>query len=137
MGDLTKNLSRKEFKCRCGCGWDTVDFELPLTIQAAADYFVEVYQADKAIVEITSGNRCLAHNEATPGAAPKSQHLFARAADHKIYLDFGRERILVDTDELADYYHEQNPNRFGIGRYPNGRVHLDTRGERFRWDYRK
>ena len=39
MGDLTKNLSRSEFACECECGFDTVDMELALAVQAIADLF--------------------------------------------------------------------------------------------------
>ena len=28
MGDLTKNISRYEIACKCGCGFDTIDIEV-------------------------------------------------------------------------------------------------------------
>ena len=62
MGDLTKNLSRKEFECECGCGFDTVDFELASIIQEAVDYFTWAYSEDVYVI-ITGGNRCVEHNE--------------------------------------------------------------------------
>ena len=39
IGYLTNNLSRYEFACQCGCGFDTVDFELAIVIQDGCDYF--------------------------------------------------------------------------------------------------
>ena len=52
MGDLTSNLSRHEFACECGCGFDTVDFELVTVIQKACNHFEAIYQAD-LIIEIS------------------------------------------------------------------------------------
>ena len=39
MGDLSLNLSRHEFACQCGCGYDTVDFELVTVVQEGCEYF--------------------------------------------------------------------------------------------------
>jgi len=55
MGDLSKNLSRHEMICFCGCGFDTVDAKLVSALQGAADAF-------DAIIRITGGNRCREHN---------------------------------------------------------------------------
>ena len=32
MGDLTKNFSRSEFACKCGCGFDDIDLVLQSVI---------------------------------------------------------------------------------------------------------
>ena len=39
MGDLTRNFSRNEFKCKCECGFDTVDYELVTILQDSVEYF--------------------------------------------------------------------------------------------------
>ena len=40
MGDLSKNLSRAEFKCNCGaCDYDTVDYELVAVLQDVREFF--------------------------------------------------------------------------------------------------
>jgi len=96
MGDLTKNLSRREFACQCGCGFDTADVELVKVLQECVDYF-----GDNVRIQITGPNRCVEHN-ASVGGASNSQHIYARAADFKIFIRFGLDQ--VDPDEVADYF---------------------------------
>jgi uncharacterized protein YcbK (DUF882 family) len=119
MGDLSKNLSRSEFACKCGCGHDTVDVALVRAIQDSADYF-------NARVFINSGTRCPEHNTAE-GGSPGSQHILGRAADYRLED--------VSATALADYLEFMYPYKYGIGRY-TGRTHLDTRGRKARWDKR-
>ena len=135
MGDLTKNISRHECECRCGCGFDTIDYKLVDTIQTAADLLVVEHEADYAVVNITGPNRCHSRNE-EEGGSSKSQHLKGRALDHRIDLVFGQQKERVPTDELASIYEELEPD-FGIGKYPLGRIHLDSRTNGpARWDVR-
>jgi uncharacterized protein YcbK (DUF882 family) len=119
MGDLTKNLSRSEFACKCGCGHDTVDFELVMVIQDCADHF-------GASVYINSGCRCPDHNKAE-GGSPGSWHVLGRAADFRV--------AGVHADKVATYLELKYPTTFGIGRY-DGRTHVDTRKVAARWDKR-
>jgi len=130
---LTKNLSRHEFACQCGCGFDAADIELLGLIQKAGDHFKEMYKADKVYINITSGNRCAAHN-AMEGGVPKSQHVFGIAADHRIKVKINGAVLTVSAKELSDYYDRLRPTSLGIGIYPDGRVHLDVRGSPARWD---
>ncbi len=133
MGDLTKNLSRHEFECKCGCGYNTVDFDLVNAIQDACRHFEEVYQEPVRVI-ITSGNRCAEHNASIDGAADNSQHIYARATDHRFELRSSGEAIppLI----VYNYYDSEHAGEWGLGIYSN-RVHLDTRsGGRARWDAR-
>ena len=132
MGDITKNLSRHEWGCECGCGFDTVDFELPKIIQGAADMFAAVDGIDVRI-DITGPNRCVEHNKAI-GGAENSQHIYGRAADFKLFnRDTGAQ---VDPDRVADFLEKRFKNKYGIGWY-NGRTHIDTRTNGpARWDKR-
>ena len=131
MGNLTKNLSRHEFACRCTCGFDTVDVELVGIIQATADHFAERDSTDIKII-LTSGNRCIEHNETVmkeydPDYVPyssKSQHIKARAVDFKLFNRHTGEQI--DPDRVARYLEKRYIGCFGIGRYSN-RTHFDTR----------
>lgn len=122
MGNLTKNLSRYEFACRCKCGFDTVDSELVNVLQAACDYFEDRYSEPIKII-ISGPNRCVQHNKDEGGAAD-SQHIYARGADHKLFLR--RSGKQIQPDEVADYYEDVYAGKYGIGRYHN-RTHLDTR----------
>ena len=124
MGDLTKNLSRHEFACRCGCGFDTVDIDLAPMIQGSADYFSRKNNINVRI-DITGPNRCENHNKAV-GGADDSQHTKARAGDYKLFNRHTGEQI--DPDRVADYLERKYAGRCGIGRYIN-RTHADTRSD--------
>ena len=124
MGDLTKNLSRHEFACDCGCGMDTADHELVVALQAACDRF-----GDR--ITVTGGNRCADHNATIPGATSGSKHQYCRAADFKLF----KNGVQVDPEKVAQFF-EQRYSNFGIGRYSN-RTHVDSRTDGpARWDMR-
>lgn len=141
MGDLTKNLSRHEFACECGCGMDTIDFWLPAHIQEAADFFSISDRIDVRI-DISGPNRCVEHNESVQKKAnssyvaysSKSTHMDCRAVDFKLFNRATGEQI--DPDRIADYLDKKFAGKFGVGWY-NGRTHFDTRtGNAARWDSR-
>ena len=67
MGDLTENFSRSEFVCRCGCGEDRVNPMLVERLQIARNFLGRG-------MTITSGCRCVDHNE-NEGGSPTSSHL--------------------------------------------------------------
>lgn len=117
MGDLSKNFSRSEFACKCGCGFDTVDAALLDLVQQVADEFCEP-------VIITSGCRCKAHNKKV-GGSPKSQHLLGRAADIVVKN--------VDAAAVFDFLDSRYPAEFGLGEYEDF-THVDSRSYQARWD---
>lgn len=119
MGDLSKNLSKREFACKCGCGFDATDMRLVRLLQQCVDALGDT-------IIITSGCRCVGYNRKIGGAV-NSQHIFGVAADFKIYKD-GKQ---VLPGDVADWL-EDNADRCGIGRYKSW-VHLDTRGSNARW----
>jgi zinc D-Ala-D-Ala carboxypeptidase len=120
MGDLTKNISRKEIECQCGCGLDTMDYETAAVWQEARDHFnAPLHINDRN----HSGARCLTHNREI-GSSDSSQHPRCRAIDGEIEG--------VTPKELYDYFDLKYPDRYGIGLYSWG-VHLDTRKEKARW----
>lgn len=124
MGDLTKNISRYEIACRCGCGFNTIDYEVVQIVQETADYFAQKRGIKKSIVDITSGARCKKHNK-KEGGKLKSLHLLARAIDFRIRG--------VPPKKVTAYLRNKYPNRLGIGRYKNF-THIDTKsGHARRW----
>jgi len=139
MGNLTKNLSRHEFECKCGCGFDTVDYGVVVMIQDGADYFAKKYES-KIIVSITGGNRCKEHNEVVQKEAnknyvpysSKSTHMDAKGADHKFYFYDNGTKAQIPPLVVYDYYDKKYPNSHGIGLYSN-RVHGDSRTKKARW----
>lgn len=129
MSNLWKQgFSRKEFACKCGCGYQTVDAELLEVLVDLRNFFGRR-------VFINSANRCEEHNKAEGGAPKKdgqrysgSKHMWGIAAD-----------IRVDghtPDSVAEYLLSKYPNKYGIGRY-NSFTHIDVQpGGARRWDNR-
>lgn len=117
MGDLSKNFSRFEFACRCGCGFDDVDAKLVEALQKLRDFLGRP-------LHINSGCRCKAHNKAC-GGVPDSQHLKGRAADVTTKMLTPRELANIVEDNILEFANG------GIGVYP-GFVHLDV-GPKRRW----
>lgn len=77
---LSKNFTRKDFKCPCGCTRQMVDSELVEKLQAIRD------KLGKAI-KVTSGYRCITHNASkTVGGSPNSKHRYGMAADWRVVL---------------------------------------------------
>ena len=114
MGDLSNNFSRAEFACKCGCGYDTVDYELILRLEQIREHF------DRAVT-VNSGCRCPDHNDSVGGAAT-SQHLYGRAAD--IVVDGTPASVVAEVAEQIGFG--------GIGEYDSF-VHVDTRVGYARW----
>ena len=110
MGDLTDNFSRKEFACKCGCGFDTVDIALVGILEAIREHF-------GTPVRISSACRCASHNKAVGGAS-KSQHLYGRAADITVEG--------VDPKDVAKEARRIMGDFGGLGEYSNF-VHVDSR----------
>lgn len=120
MGDLTKDFSRWEFACNCGCGFDTIDYKTVEVLQDVRDHY------DKKIT-VNSGCRCPYWNKHENGAEA-SLHMKSRAADFSVEG--------VPAYEVASYLEGKYQSRYAILRY-NNFTHFDTRsGGRVRKDYR-
>lgn len=115
MGDLSKYFDRHEFACSCGCGFDTVDHELIILLEAIREQF------DRPIT-INSGCRCPDHNAAV-GGSENSQHLYGRAAD--IVVKDTPAVIVAEAAKMLDAP--------GLGEYENF-THVDSRVGFARWD---
>lgn len=107
---MTKNFTREEFACRCGCQFDTVDYELLVLLQEVRDHF-------DTPVTITSGCRCPSYNNIV-GGAYKSQHMFGKAADIQVT---GRE-----PSEVVKFINNKYPTTLGLKPYDSW-VHVDVR----------
>jgi len=117
MGDLTSYFSRVEFECRCGCGADTVDYELMEGLMMLRRYLSRA-------IRIHSAMRCPNHNHSV-GSNSRSQHLLGKAADFSVDT--------VEPAEIADYLESLYPDRHGIGRYATF-THFDVRKNLARWN---
>ena len=114
MGDLTKNFSRAEFSCKCGCGFDTIDFQILEELQQIRDRY-------GSPITINSACRCKEHNESI-GGSERSQHLKGRAVDFTI-KGVNPEKVY----NSIDYYWKG-----GLGRYSTF-THIDSRSVKARW----
>ncbi|KKN78264.1 hypothetical protein LCGC14_0351230 [marine sediment metagenome] len=115
MAMLTKHFNRSEFACKCGCGFDTVDYLLLLVLEDLRDVF--------GAIIINSGYRCKLYNRAI-GGGMFSQHKKGRAADVVVNV--------TPAQAIQDYLKEKYPDRFGIGCY-DGFTHIDVRNRKARW----
>ncbi len=115
MGDLTNNFSRFEFACKCGCGFDTVDYMLLVVLEDLRCMYGRI--------TVTSGCRCRGYNRRI-GGKMFSQHKKGRAADI-VSKDWSRETI-------QSYLKGRYSNRFGIGCYDDF-THIDVRNRKARW----
>jgi len=85
VGDLSKDFSKKEFECKCGCGKVFVDINLIQALQTVRSQYGKQ-------IKITSGYRCKKHN-ITEGGKPNSAHLKGMAAD--ILADNSKDRYAL------------------------------------------
>ncbi len=110
MGDMTKNFSRAEFECKCGCGADHISPMLVQMLQAVRDHF-------ERPVKVVSGVRCKKHNTRVHGAR-NSQHLAGTAAD--VVIDG------IHPRQVAQFVGTIMPGWGGIKAYPRF-THIDVR----------
>ncbi len=118
MGDVSKNFSRKEFACKCGCGFDAVDVDLLSGLQALRDL------AGRPIT-ITSACRCEAHNKKVGGAS-KSYHVKAKAVDIVI-----QGLKPMEMAALAEQVPQFQKGAI-ITYMKKGFIHVDVRGKKYR-----
>jgi len=137
MGDITRNLSRHEFKCSC-CDMSEPHPVLCISIQSIVDL------SGASSVWITGGGRCAGHNRAlikTHQAAADSKHLqdpelgnYALAADC-VFRDVPLMEIVTLAQRLPEF------KEGGIGLYLDDRpgkidrIHLDVRRSKARWGF--
>jgi len=130
---LSPNISVDEIVCQCGCGYGrgpsahkTMRPVIEVA-QAAHDHFERV-TGKKLYIGIGSGCRCMPHNINQRGAK-MSLHMKARALDFWLYDKDGNR---VPTEDLFNYIREHWP-KISIGKYPNGRVHIDDKRQWRTW----
>lgn len=116
---LTKNFTKSEFECPCGCGQQSVDMELAEKLQLLRD------KVDRPL-KITSGYRCITHNAAV-GGSQNSKHRYGMAADWRTE---NRSINPVALGIIATQYFKA----VGIYWYDGcAIVHTDTRDTKATW----
>ncbi|MED4377968.1 D-Ala-D-Ala carboxypeptidase family metallohydrolase [Schinkia azotoformans] len=117
--NVSKNFKVREFACKDGSDKVVIDDALITIIQTVRDHFEKP-------VTITSAYRTKSHNQKV-GGSPNSQHLLGKAADIKV--------AGVSPKEVFDFCNKTF-SWAGIGLY-NTFTHVDCRGAKITWDYRK
>ena len=127
MGDLTKNISRHELRCKCGNCSVTIQDHEPIigVVQGVCDRIANYYDIDKVELRITSAARCREHN-LSEGSNDESQHIRCNAMDIQIFAD----GYHVPSDLVATYLSDGFAG--GVGVY-NTFTHIDTRNKIARW----
>jgi len=133
MGDLSKNFSRSEFKCKCGeCYFDYVDAELVKVLQDLHDFY-ELTCSSKIRIKINSGCRCQNHNISI-GGSTYSQHVHGKAAD--IVVEFlsniTKQWGKIKSSSVYEVLNDKYPDKYGIGKYDTF-THIDVRPKKARW----
>lgn len=117
---MTKNFSRYEFDCPCGCGTQMVDPELAEKLQRIRDVVGKK-------IKITSGYRCLKRNQ-DAGGGTNSRHRYGMAADWRL------EDRSLNPVALGILAVEAGFGGVGIYWYGNyAFVHADTRNAKATW----
>jgi len=122
-------FKRSEFTCRCGCGYDTVDYELAEVLDNLRSHFSTSVDSP---ITVNSGCRCIEYNEKVkikenPDYIPyssKSKHLIGKATD-----------IVVEgigPIEVYIYLANKYKGKYGIGYYETF-IHIDVGSNKRRW----
>jgi len=111
----SKYFKRAEFACKCGCGFDTIDYGLVKVLEQVREYFGKP-------VTINSACRCKTYNKSI-GSTDASQHVLGRASDISV----------KDTPPSAVADYAESLNVGGLGRYATF-THIDTRNGTARWN---
>lgn len=147
MGDITRNISRHEQACKCGCGFDACDMELMNLLQGEVDdYQKQIGDKGRVIIVFKGGNRCLAHNETVQTEyylskglvyepfSSDSPHMRALAADFKLFVIWkNKTRTQIAPNSIHSRLRKKYPDKHGFGLYSN-RNHADIRDYPAEWE---
>jgi peptidoglycan hydrolase-like protein with peptidoglycan-binding domain len=116
---ITANFTRSEFQCKCGCNAQMIDAELVAKLQQLRDKL-------GVPLTITSGYRCLVHNNKI-GGSKSSKHLYGLAADWRT-KDKSINPVALGI-LAAEYFDTVGIYWYGTSAF----VHTDTRSGKVTW----
>jgi len=121
---LTKNFSKSEFDCKCGC---EMPQELIPNVQKVANQLQIIRNRVNVPIEVNSAYRCLFHNRSI-GSKDTSQHVLGKASDITIqgYTPKQVANLVEELIESGDIL------QGALGRYKTF-THYDIRGRKARW----
>jgi uncharacterized protein YcbK (DUF882 family) len=133
---LTKNFSKSEFECKCGCEMpqDVLD-----NIKIVAEQLQIVQNRLGKEIKINSAYRCPKHNKSIGGVykivngkrIETSEHVLGKASDIVVDGISPKNIFLLLNMMMVD----KEIKTGGLGLY-NTFVHIDFRGYIARWDNR-
>ncbi len=121
---LTKNFSKSEFECHCGCEMPSKVLE---NVKELAKSLQIIRDRINKPIFINSAYRCKEHNKLI-GGVEHSQHILGKAADIVI-----KGQNPYDTYDFIDNLMEDRVLALGgLGNYDTF-THFDIRGYYARW----
>ena len=106
--DDIKYFDKSEFRCRCGCGADTMEEKLIRVAERVRDHYGRP-------VTVSSGRRCANHN-AKVGGVSNSRHLSGKAMDFCV--------VGKTAAQVLDYVKQQSEIRYAYA-IDGTFVHMD------------
>lgn len=107
--DDIKYFKKSEFRCKCGCGTDTMNETLIRVADRVREHFGKP-------ITVSSGRRCANHN-ARVGGVSNSRHLSGKAMDFSVS---GKS-----ATQVLEYVQKQPEIRYAYA-IDSGYVHMDV-----------
>jgi uncharacterized protein YcbK (DUF882 family) len=119
LGDLTKDFSLREFRCKCGCGFDDIDDRVVQWCQELRDAMHEP-------ITVNSGCRCEKHNKAVGSSSPN--HISGKAVD--LDCQSGAKALFEEAKELYSQGKLDGLEFCYLEGGANGWLHMDCHRKR-------
>jgi len=124
---LSKNFSKSEFECRCGC---EMPKEVLNNVQKVANQLQALRNIVGKSITVNSGYRCPEWNTKV-GGVKTSQHILGKASDIVI-KDMTPDDVAHLIEQMID---SGDMLQGGLGRY-NTFTHYDIRKTKARWNFK-
>ena len=124
---LTKNFSKSEFDCSCGCDMPK---EVLNNVQKVANQLQALRNIVGKSITVNSGYRCSEYNTKV-GGVKTSQHILGKASDIVI-KDMTSDDVAHLIEQIID---SGDMLQGGLGRY-NTFTHYDIRKTKARWNFK-
>jgi len=119
----SRNFRREELECKCGCSPSS---KVVANLTELARGLEHMRSESGHPIRVLSGHRCKAYNKKI-GGATRSQHIQGTAADIDT-MGGKRQELYYNAANKVPMFRDG-----GIGKYPNGGLHVDHRSGRARW----